>query len=159
LQKHVSCHDGLNTGPKRFVSNRFGYSLWLPESTPSGQPVSVETRVRDGVHVMHAASPDQSELYFEVCSYTGRLDHPKLAAEQREFLRIQSHDGRTTAVAEAAVGELSGTTFDFRGTLQGRWKERRFFYVDGNSRTYRIVHDPTSDLNARIFRSLELRSR
>lgn len=44
----------------------------------------------------------------------------------------------------------------FQGTLQNRWKERKFFFVDGPRRTYRIVHDPRSELNSKALQSLEL---
>lgn len=131
-----------------------GYEVWIPESTPNGQSVTVETRENAGVHIMHAESPDQSELYFEVTAYPSMREQYQLAGEQQEFLREHSADGSLTDITQGTVGNFSGTTFDFRGTLQGKWKERRFLFVDSATRTFRVVHDPTSTLNLEVLKSL-----
>ena len=124
-----------------------GYSVTIPSTTPAGRAVSIQTGTQRGAHVMHAESDDQHELYFEVTTYPERRDHADLAAEQLAFLRDRSPDRRTTAPAPQRVGRFDGTTFDFAGTLQGRFKERRFLFVDANGRTYRVVFDPTSAVN------------
>lgn len=142
---------------QNIVAVDFGYAVWIPESTPNGQKVTIQTREHAGIHIMHAESPDQSELYFEVAAYPTILDHEALAQQQQDFLRQHSDDGTLTAIAPGTVSHLAGTTFDFRGTLQGRWKERRFLFIDGPARTYRIVHDPTSALNVQSLSTLELR--
>lgn len=105
---------------------------------------------------MHAESPDQSELYFEVTAHPSIIEHEVLARQQQEFLVENSADGTMTEITQGTVGNYLGTTFDFRGTLQGKWKERRFLFVDGSSRTFRVVHDPTSTLNLEILWSFEL---
>ena len=133
-----------------------GYEVWIPESTPNGQSVTVETRETAGVHIMHAESPDQSVLYFEVTAYPSMREHYQLAGEQQAFLREHSADGSLTDITQGTVGNFSGTTFDFRGTLQGKWKERRFLFIDSATRTFRVVHDPTSKLNSEILYSLAL---
>ena len=128
-----------------------GYSVTFPKLTPSGQAVSVQTGVRRGAHVMHAETHDQHELYFEVTTYPSRRNHAELVADQLAFLRDRAPDGRTTPPAAGRVGRFNGTTFDFAGTLQGRFKERRFLFVDVDGRTYRVVFDPTSGLNASML--------
>ena len=138
------------------IKKDLGYSVWIPESTPNNAKVTIETRENAGIHIMHAESPDQLELYFEVTAYPSMVDHDTLAGQQQEFLREHSNDGTITEVVEGRVGNYSGTTFDFRGTLQGKWKERRFFFVDILQRTFRVVHDPTSPLNLEVLVSLEL---
>ena len=124
-----------------------GYCVTLPKTTPLGQTVSIQTGVRKGAYVMHAETSDQHELYFEVTAYPNRRDHAKLAAEQLAFLRDRAPAGRTTVPTAGSVGRLNGLTFDFSGVLQGRFKERRFLFVDTQARTYRLVFDPTSALN------------
>jgi hypothetical protein len=57
---------------------------------------------------------------------------------------------------ELVFGRLAGTGFDVRGTLQGRWKERRFLFIDGPTCTYRIVHDPRSASNERVLASMQI---
>lgn len=140
------------------VDPQRAYSLTLPRTTPQGQSVDVQRGERGDLHVLHAESPDQSELYFEVAAYSGLLDHVTLATEQQRFLRKNAADAQTTDIVRSP-GVHAGTSFDFRGTLQGRWKVRRFLFVDGPTRTYRIVRDPTSDVNERILLSLNLGSR
>jgi hypothetical protein len=138
------------------VEKDFGYAVWIPASTPNDQRVTIETRENAGTHIMHAESPDQSELYFEVTAYPSIVDHEILARQQQQFLREHSDDGTMTEIIRGTVGNCSGTIFDFRGTLQGKWKERRFFFVNTSKRTFRVVHDPTSTLNLDVLSSLEL---
>ena len=135
-----------------------GYSVSLPDTTPSGRVVDIQTGMRRRAHIMHAESADQSELYFEVTSYPGVLDHAELAREQRAFLTDQAQHVRMTPLVRDRVGPLDGDTFEFAGHLQGRSKERRFVFVDGPvvrpHRTYRVVFDPTSSLNWRVLDTL-----
>jgi hypothetical protein len=62
------------------VNRRQSYSVSIPEKTPSGQLVTVESWEDDGLQVLHAESPDQSELYFEVAAYPELRAHDALAA-------------------------------------------------------------------------------
>ncbi len=140
--------------PNRIVNNEFAYAVSIPVTTPQGQAVTIQSGERSGVHIMHAESPDQSELYFEVTAYPGILTHNTLVKEQQDFLREHSGDGNLTEITRETLANHEGTTFDFRGTLQGRWKERRFLFLDGPHRTYRVVYDPTSPLNVLSLRSL-----
>ena len=138
------------------VDKKRGYALWLPTKTPGGQEVSLLMREQDGIHIRHVESSDQSELYFEVAAYPEILDHEPLIARQQRFLREAGPEGQITAAGRGTVAGYSGTTFAFRGLLQGQWKERRFFFIDGPRRTYRIVYDPTSTANERVAAGLEL---
>lgn len=141
---------------QNILENELGYAVWIPESTPNDQKVTIERRENASVYIMHAESPDQSELYFEVAVYPSIVDHTLLAGQQQEFLRNNSSDGSMTDIVQGVVGSHSGTTFDFRGSLQGKWKERRFLFVNSSRRTFRIVHDPTSTLNLEVLMSLKL---
>ena len=140
------------------VSDDFEYSIWIPVETPKGQVVTIQAGERNGRRIMHAETPDQNEFYVEVIAYAAHHPHESLAAEQRKYLAENSADGSTTEPMPREVEQLSGLSFDFQGTLQGRWKVRNFLFVDGPNRTYRIVHDPTSDLNHKALQSLQLRN-
>jgi len=141
---------------QNILENDLGYAVWIPESTPNDQKVTIERRENAGMHIMHAESPDQSELYFEVTAYPSIVEHKLLVEQQQEFLRANSNDGSMTEIIQGVVGNHAGTTFDFRGTLQGKWKERRFLFANSSNRTFRIVHDPTSSANLEVLKSLKL---
>ena len=132
------------------------YAVAIPETTPNGQPITVDRRPRGNAHVLHAESPDQSELYFEVTTYPALADHAELVKTQQQFLRGSAPDAELTAVGTTTVGERTATTFDFKGTLQHRLKERRFLFVDGAAHTYRVVYDPTSPLNETVLQSFAI---
>jgi len=132
-----------------------GYVVAIPRTTIAGDAVSLRAGEGQGVHILHVESPDLSEVYFEITTYPQRREHGLLAQEQRRFLAQNSSDGAATEpFAVEALGRPA-LSFDFRGTLQGRWKERRFLFVDG-AWTYRIVYDPRSSTNAQILQSLVL---
>lgn len=137
-------------------NTEFEYRVWVPTAAPNGQSVSVQSGARAERYLMHAESPDQSEFYFEVLAYEGFMEHQALVEDQQTFLQKNSADGTFSEAMPGMLHHLEGTIFDFRGTLQNRWKVRKFFFVDGPNRTYRIVHDPTSALNTQAFLTLQL---
>ena len=137
-------------------SVEFEYRVWVPTETPNGQSVHVQCDERSGRHKMHAESPDQSEFYFEVLAYEGLINHSSLVRDLQTFLRENSADGTYSEASPGTLHHLEGTLFDFSGTLQNRWKVRKFIFVDGPNRTYRIVHDPTSPLNAQALQTVQL---
>lgn len=141
---------------KRIPDPGLGYSIRVPERTPSGHPVEILTLDREGIHRVHARSPDESEVYFEVTSYPTLVDHDQAAVDQKSFLSTRSADARMTSSSRTLVHFLPATEFRFEGTLQGRYKVRRFVFVDSQIRTYRIVYDPRSGVNERILESLEV---
>ena len=140
----------------RWVDSDHRYAVVIPEKTPAGQPVTVQRGKRGNAHVLHAESPDQSELYFEVTTHASRTDHRELVTTQQQFLRGNAPDAELSPTATTTVGTRTATTFDFKGTLQERLKARRFLFVDGAHHTYRIVYDHTSPLNETVLQSLEI---
>jgi hypothetical protein len=128
----------------------------LPEVTPGAQPVTITRDRREDSALMHAESPDQSELYFEILCYQNLRDHGEAITAQHVFLAKHAKDQRIGAMTATTVKGLSATTFDFEGWLQGRWKVRRFLFVDAGGCTHRIVFDPTSRLNHDLLAALEL---
>lgn len=137
----------LSDSERRFVFH-------APEPTPTGQPVQILRDEGDGTHRVHVLSPDESELYFEVVAYSQRIAHPEAVAQQQRFLAEHSPDGAYAPAQARTVKSLPATEFGFQGTLNGRWKVRRFLFVDTAARTYRIIYDPISDLNAQVLDSL-----
>lgn len=130
------------------------YSLRIPTTTPTGQAVAILKDEREGAHRVHAQSPDASELYFEIVSARGLLDHEQSVAEQKAFLMQQSSNAIITATKQSVVGSFRATEFGFEGTLGGQWKRRRFIFLDSALRTYRIIYDPRSTVNEQILASL-----
>src|SRR5262245_4486752 len=107
------------------MSGRVDVGPWhvaLPDVTPNGQPVAVMRDVRTDGALMHAESPDQSELYFEITSYADQRDHDAAIASQHAFLAKHAKDHRIGAASPTTVKGLTASTFDFEGWLQGRWK-------------------------------------
>jgi hypothetical protein len=137
----------ISDSERRFVFH-------APATTAKGQPIQVLRDERDGVHRVHALSPDESELYFEVVAYLQHVVHGEAVAQQQRFLAEHSPDGAVTPAEATTVKSLPATTFSFRGTLGSRWKVRRFLFVDTPVRTCRIVYDLTSDLNVQVLDSL-----
>ncbi len=144
------------TAMTNIVDDQHGYSVSIPEQTPQGQTGTIESGDHERAHIMHAESPEQSELYFEVATYSEVIDHHELASGQQAFLREATSNGRLSAIQPGIVGNYAGTTFDFQGLLQGRWKVRRFLFADGPHHTYRIVYDPTSPLNEQVLDTLQI---
>ena len=140
--------------PTLIADEEHNYSVQIPKVTPTGQSVEILEDQRDGVHRVHAHSPDLSELYFEIVSYPAQIDHDEAVAEQKGFLSRQSPDAAITATRRCAVGTSDATEFRFEGTLQGRWKVRRFVFMSTPNRTYRVIYDPTSAVNERVLESL-----
>jgi hypothetical protein len=136
------------------TDSEHNYSLRIPNTTPRGQPVEILKDQREGTHRVHAQSPDDSELYFEIVSAPGLMNHEQAVAEQQAYLSSQSSDAAITAATQSVVRSFSATEFSYQGTLGGRWKVRRFIFLDSAIRTYRIVYDPRSTLNEQILDSL-----
>ena len=139
---------------KQFNDEAHGYTVVIPDLTPHGQTVVVQRGDRGTVHALHAESPDQSELYFEVTTHAQRVAHAPLIASQQEFLRTNALDAVMTATRGTKLTGRHATTFDFEGLLQGRLKRRRFVFLDTATRTYRIVYDFSSPLNELVLQSL-----
>jgi hypothetical protein len=130
------------------------YSVRIPQTTPGGQPVEIVRSQQEGMHGMHAHSPDASEVYFEVVSYPGWIDREEAVAGQRDSLASRSPDAALTPTRQTVVGGFEASEFRFEGTLDGQWKVRRFIFLDTALRTYRVIYDPRSAANEEILDSL-----
>ena len=88
---------------QNIVQQDFGYALWIPESTPNGRKVTIQMGEHSGAQVMHAQSPDQSELYFEVTTYPMILDHDILMKKQQNFLSKHADDGSLSQITQTTI--------------------------------------------------------
>lgn len=140
------------------TDSEHGYSVQIPSTTPGGQPVEILKEQREGRQRVHAQSPDASEVYFEIMSMPGLINHQQAVAEQKAFLASRSPDAAITATRQSVVHSLSATEFSFEGMLDGQWKVRRFIFLDSAHRTYRIIYDPRSEGNEQILDTLVLQS-
>jgi hypothetical protein len=136
------------------IDSEHNYSLRIPTTTPSGQRVEILKDQREDAHRVHAQSPDASELYFEIVSAPGLINHEQAVAEQKAFLSSHSSDAAITATKQSVVRSFRATEFGFEGTLGGQWKVRRFIFLDSDLHTYRIIDDPRSPVNEQILDSL-----
>jgi hypothetical protein len=130
------------------------YSVRVPHTTPTGQPVEILKSQHEGMHGMHAQSPDDSEVYFEIVSYPGLLNHEEAVEGQKASLASRAPDAALMATKQSTGGASDATEFRFEGTLGGRWKVRRFLFLDSALRTYRVIYDPRSAVNEQILDSL-----
>jgi hypothetical protein len=151
----VRRHEGQPVADSTMISDpEHNWSTRVPDVTPSGQAVEILKGQREGMHRVHAHSPDECELYIEIVSYPTTIDHDVAVAEQKAFLSTRSSDSGIGETKRSEFHGFGATEFHFEGTLQGRWKVRRFVFVDSPIRTYRVIHDPRSDLNERTLESL-----
>src|SRR6266540_6828140 len=80
-------------------------------------------------------------------SSPGLMNHEQAVAEQKAFLTRQSSDAAITATKQSVVRSFRATEFGFEGTLGGRWKVRRFIFLESALRTYRIIYETRSKEN------------
>ena len=99
---------------------------------------------------------DGSEVYVEIVSFAGKIDHEEASNGQRAALRARSPGARLSVPTSRTIRDRPATTFDFSGALGGLRRDRRFIYFDTADRTVRIVLDPTSPVNDVILDTLEL---
>jgi hypothetical protein len=140
------------------VDVEHNYSLRVPNTTPTGQPVEILKREHEGMHAVHALSPDESEVYFEIVSFSVLISHEEAVAGQRASLASRSPAAAITAMQRSVVRTWRASEFRFEGALGGRWKVRRFLFLDSAMRTFRIIYDPRSTMNEQILESLVLKT-
>lgn len=142
---------------RTIADEEHGYSLRLPLETPTGQRVRISREKSAGRHRVHASSRDESELYVEIVSFPGLIDHRKAVDDQREFLLARSPNGVVTPAEPSFFGSRPSVSFLFEGELDGKFKLRRIRFVDSATRTFRIAYDPGSELNQEILEGWRVR--
>ena len=138
------------SGWARFTQPGFDVTFEYPEVTPDGHDVvRTEERVEDhplagSFERVHLSSPG-GEVYLEVARFPGRTPED----EYRSHLPHLVHrfgEGAVTGLAETTAGDLTAWKYGFR------WDEgeRSVLLFQVAQDTYRVIHDPRSELNARI---------
>lgn len=120
-----------------------------PQTTPKRFPVTIKESHRDNISRVHLISPDSLELYFEVTSYTNLT-----AQEGYELLK----NDVVERFMECEVSDLQKTRLNgfpaFVFSFQWPFRQRKVYFVEKESVTYRILFDPTLPLNEQILASV-----
>lgn len=120
-----------------------------PQTTPKRRPVTLKETHRDNVSRVHLTSPDSLELYFEVTSYTNLT-----AQEGYELLKRDVEE----RFMECEISDLQKTRLNgfpaFVFSFQWPFRQRKVYFVERESVTYRILYDPTLPLNEQVLASV-----
>ncbi len=148
LERHRYAMPAWNT----ITDRKHDFSFRVPAETPLRQEVRVDRSEEEGIHRVHVYSPDRSELYFEVVSYPGHIDHQQALQAQKSYLREQFVEPVIGATAPGTFQSLPRSKFAF----QAGEITREFLYVDSAVRTYRIIRNPASALNDQVLSTFRL---
>ena len=133
----------------RFSFPETTFQFIYPETTPKGSPVTVKETHRDNVSRIYLTSRDSLELYFEVTRYndlTAREGYQQLKEEVEERF------------AECEVTELQKTRLNgspaYVFSFQWPFNQRKVYFLEKGSETYRILYDPSLRLNEQILATI-----
>ena len=140
--------------PRTWSDPEHGFAIDVPATAPSGAAVAVDHETTGAAHRLHAATPDATEVYVEVVSYAGLIDHVVAREDQRRGLAERDPAGTAVAAADGSLLGRVTTRLDFEGVLGGQPRRRRFVWLDLGPRTLRIVFEPTSPANGTIIATL-----
>jgi hypothetical protein len=137
---------------QRFTRPGFGLELDYPLETPLGHAAELtEERAQDhrgDLERFHFTSPG-GELYVEVTRFRG-LSPADEHSSHSAYLERRFGPGSVTALTETALGEREAWTYGFH------WEsgERSVLLLELEGDTYRVIHDPRSELNARVLATI-----
>lgn len=135
------------------ISNEaHGFRFLVPLKSPKGEEVRVHLGERDGVHRVHVMTEDRHEIYFEVRSYPGIIDHHEAIERHKEFIAKQFEQAILGKTKADEFRGRTGTTFSFESENFGR----RFLFVDAHERTYCIVYDHQYPYNETMLDAFEI---
>ena len=140
----------------QFIDIENGFSLRFPYQTTDFQEVSVKIEQSANFHRVHLTSPDHSQIYFELHSFSFHREESIFIDKAHSFLSSKSSEGKITNPQKGKFFQHTGTFFDFEGLFMGKYKIRRFLFIVTKLRTYQIVYDYTSKLNEDVLKSLVL---
>jgi len=140
--------------PRTWSDPEHGFAIDVPSIAPSGASVALDRETTGGAHRLHAYTPDATEVYMDIVSYPGLIDHAAAREDQRRGLAERDPAGTIVAAPDGSLLGLATTRLDFDGVLGGQPRRRRFVWLDLGPRTLRIVCEPTSPANAEILATL-----
>jgi hypothetical protein len=134
---------------REFVDRRFPLRFRYPEMSPQGYATDIkETIVGEGVRI-HLTSAESREIYFEVSRF------PNISVEE-------SYQKLKEEIVERFAGKVSlltPTTFvgqpAFEMSFQWADNQRLVAFVPADGVVYRILCNPTSELNMQIRSTVE----
>jgi hypothetical protein len=143
------------SGWERLARPGFTVTLEYPAVTPRGHAVKREEGRVEGHPIagdferVHLSSPESGELYVELARFANRTPADEYR-EHRPYLAQRFGDDAVSALAETTLGDRPAWVYDFR------WDEgeRSVLLLAVGGDTYRVIHDPRSELNARVLATL-----
>jgi hypothetical protein len=135
------------------IQDGSGWRFQIPEVTAQAQSTEITRDTHKGMIRVHTHTPDLFELYFEVVSYPGTLEHQALIEKQKPFIEKKFTNVSFSEVITGPFKKLQRTEF----TFESDEKTRRFIYIEDACRSYRLIFNPLSDLNLDVLNSFELR--
>jgi hypothetical protein len=119
----------------------FRVDLSYPAITPQGHAVERAAHT----DLVHLTSPGSRELYVELARFRGLAPEDEYA-RHRPYLEQRFGEGSVTELSETRVGDRPAWTYGFR------WDdgERAVLLLQVDDDTYRVIHDPRSELNAEV---------
>ena len=147
-----------HAGWQRVEPEGFALTLDHPAVTPQGVTVErADERVADHpvagrFERVHLTSPGSGEVYGEVARFPGRTPQDEHATH-RPHLEHRFGAGSVSELSETIAAGRQAWTYGLR------WDggERSVLLIEVDGDTYRVIHDPRSDLNAEIVGTLAVR--
>ena len=107
-----------------------GFAIDVPGVAPSGAPVAVDHETTGDAHRLHAHTPDLTEIYVEVVSYAGVIDHRAARDDQRRGLAERDLAATVVTTPDGSLLGRATASLDFEGVLGGQQRRRRFVWLD-----------------------------
>lgn len=147
--------DGDRAGWQSLEHPGFTLTLDYPAVTPQGVGVErADERVADHPFAgdferVHLTSPGSGEVYVEVARFGGRTPQDEHATHL-PYLEQRFGAGSVSELSETVVAGRQAWAYGFR------WDdgERSVLLLEVDGDTYRVIHDPRSNLNAEIVETL-----
>jgi hypothetical protein len=129
----------------------FRVDLAYPPVTPQGHAAKREEVERGGAVGVHLTSPGSRELYVELVRFPGLTAEDEYA-RHKPYLELRFGEGAVSELTETRFGERRAWSYTFR------WDEgeRVVLLIQAGDDTYRVIHDPRSDLNARVVATMRV---
>lgn len=139
-------------GWKKIEDAEHGFSLWVPKVSASGLSVEIRNKEKDGARGIHALTEDRHEIYFEVVSYPGHVDHANQYSGHKENILKNFDNAVVSEMVQDRFLNHSATVFSFESENFAR----RFLLFDTPVRTYRLVYDHHYPQNEEVLKTFEL---
>jgi hypothetical protein len=141
------------SGWRRFDRPGFLLEFSYPDPTPNGQAVDRDDKSFLGYARVHLSSPDRRELYLEVVRFHDVTPRDEYRLHRRHLVQRFGADS-IRLLTETSVGDWPARSYGFGWVEEGRSVERSVLLIQLGGETYRIIFDPSSELNARVIATL-----